>query len=40
MSREKITASGASEPPARTTVGAALPGILVEIDCIAMIGVS
>jgi 2-iminobutanoate/2-iminopropanoate deaminase len=26
-----------SDPPARTTVGAALLGILVEIDCIARI---
>lgn len=40
MSREKITASGVSELPARTTAGAALPGILVEIDCVAVINES
>ena len=37
MSSEKITASGAPELPARTTVGADLPGILVEIGCVAVI---
>jgi 2-iminobutanoate/2-iminopropanoate deaminase len=26
-----------AEPPARTTVGAALLGILVEVDCVAVV---